>query len=165
MFQQAIPRPFLWLVTLCAILIIGVVGCGGDSDNDDDGWGGTWEIESIDGQSYEQVFEEEFGGNEVDVSVVTNDWTFYDDGTIEVESKIKIEGGAGGSEITATISQSATGTYSLSGSSYTLTLEITINFLGEAETQTDEDTGTWSRAGNTLTLTSDDGEVIAFKKK
>ena len=51
MFQQAIPRPFLWLVGLGVVLIIGVVGCGGDSD--DDGWGGTWEIESIDGKSYE----------------------------------------------------------------------------------------------------------------
>ena len=163
MFQQAIHRPFLWLVTLCAILTVGVAGCGGDSD--DDGWGGTWEIESIDGKSYEQVFEEEFGGNEVDVSIVTNDWTFYDDGTLEAEIRIKIEGGAGGSEITATISQNATGAYSLSGSSYTLTLEITINFLGEAETQTDEDMGTWSRSGNTLTLNSEEDETIVFKKK
>ena len=111
------------------------------------------------------LIKEEFGRNEVDVSVVTNDWTFNDDGTIEAETRIKIEGGQGGSEITATISQNATGTYSLSGSSYTLTLEITINFLGGTETETEEDTGTWSRAGNTLTLTSDDGEVIAFKKK
>jgi hypothetical protein len=141
-----------------------VVGCGGDSDNDD-GWVGTWEIETVDGQSYEQVFEEEFGGNEVNVSVVTNNWTFNDDGTIEAETRIKIEGGQGGSEITATISQNATGTYSLSGPTYTLTLEITINFFGEAETETDEDTGTWSRSGNTLTLNSDDGETIVFKKK
>lgn len=163
MFKQVIPRSFLWLVTPCVILIIGVVGCGGDDDEND--WGGTWAIESIDGESYELSLKEEFGGDEVDVSIVTNDWTFYDDGTLEVENKIKIEGGQGGSEITATISQNATGTYSLSGSSYTLTLEITINFLGEAEIETVEDTGTWSREGNTLTLTSDDGEVIVFKKK
>ena len=165
MFQQVSPRSFFWLVTLCVSLIIGVVGCGGDSDNDDDGWGGTWAIESVDGQSYELFLKEDFGGDEVDVSVVANEWTFNDDGTLEAENKIKIEGGAGGSEITATISQNATGTYSLSGSSYTLTLEITINFLSEAETETEEDTGTWSRTGNTLTLTSDDGEIITFKKK
>ncbi len=164
MFQQVIRRSFLWLVSICGVLIIGVIGCGGDSDNDDDGWAGTWEIETVDGQSLEQVFEEEFG-NEVDASFVTNDWTFYDDGTIEVENKIKIEGGQGGSEITATLSQTATGTYSLTGSSYTLTLEITINFLGGTETETDEDTGTWSRQGNTLTLNSDDGETTVFKKK
>ena len=163
MFGQVIPRSFLRLITLCAVLTIGIIGCGGDDDDND--WVGTWAIESIDGQSYELSIKEEFGGNEVDVSVVTNDWTFNDDGTLDVENKIKVEGGAGGSAITATVSQSATGTYSLSGSSYTLTLEITINFLGGAETETEEDTGTWSRAGNTLTLTSDDGEVITFKKK
>ena len=165
MFQQVIPRSFLWLVTLCAILTIGIIGCGGDSDNDDDGWVGTWEIESVDGQSYEQYFEEQLGGGAVNVSVVNNNWTFNDDETIEVEIQIKVEGGQGGSGITATISQNAAGTYSLSDSSYTFTLEITINFLGEAETETEEDTGTWSRSGNTLTLNSEEGETIVFKKK
>ena len=164
MFGQVSPRSFLWSVTLCVILVIGVVGCGGDDDDEND-WSGTWAIESVNGQNYELFLKEDFGRDEVDVSVVTNEWTFNDDGTLEMENKVKIEGGAGGSEITATILQSATGTYSLSGSSFTLTLEITINFLGETETQTDEDAGTWLRAGNTLTLTSDDGEVIAFKKK
>ena len=163
MFQQVIRRSFLWSVTFCVILIIGVVGCGGDDDDND--WVGTWALESVDGQSYELFLKEDFGRDEVDVSVVTNEWTFNDDGTLEVENKVKIEGGAGGSEITATILQNATGTYSLSDSSYTLTLEMTINFLGETEIQTDEDTGTWSRSGNTLTLNSEEGETIVFKKK
>ena len=163
MFQQVIPRSFLWLVSLCVVLSIGIIGCGGDDDDND--WVGTWEIDTVDGQSLDQTFDEELGEGEVNVSVVTNNWTFNDDGTIEAETRIKIEGGQGGSNITATISQNATGTYSLSGSTYTLTLEITINLFGEAETETDEDTGTWSRSGNTLTLNSDNGETIVFKKK
>ena len=35
MLGQVIPRSFLWFVSLCAILIIGIIGCGGD-DNDAD---------------------------------------------------------------------------------------------------------------------------------
>ena len=163
MFQQVIPRLFLWLVSIWAVLTIGIIGCGGDDDDNE--WGGTWAIESVDGESFEQSFEEDFGGEEINVSIITNDWTFNDDGTIEAEIRVKIEGGAGGTEITATLSQTATGTYSLSGSSYTLTLEITYNLFGGAETETEVDTGIWSRKGNTLTLTSDDGEVIVFKKQ
>ena len=164
MFQQVIiPRSFSWVVTLYAVLIIGIIGCGGDDDDNE--WVGTWEIDTVDGESFEQTLDEEWGEGEVNVSVVTNNWTFNSDGTVEVESRIKIEGAEGGSDITATISQNATGTYSLSGSTYTLTLEITINFFGEAETETEEDTGTWSRSGNTLTLNSDDGSTIVFKKK
>ena len=163
MFGQVIPRSFLWLVTLCVILIIGVVGCGGDDDESD--WVGTWSLETVDGQSLEQTSAAEFGELGIDVSIVTNSWTFNGDGTVEAEIRAKIEGEGEGVEITATLSQTATGTYSLSGSSYTLTLEITFNLLGGTETQTDEDTGTWSRQGNTLTLNSDDGETTVFKKK
>jgi len=162
MFQQAIPHSFLWLVSLCAVLIVGIISCGGDEEDNE--WVGTWAIESIDGESLEQDFEENFG-EEINISIITNDWMFNDDGTIEAEIRVKIEGGEGGTEITATLSQTATGTYSLSGSSYTLTLEITYNLFGGAETETDVDTGTWSRSGNTLTLNSDDGETIVFKKK
>ena len=62
------------------------------------------------------------------------------------------------------------GTYSLSGSNYTLTLTGG-NFTSateEVETETEFDfeeieNGTWSRSGNTLTLNSDDGSTIVFK--
>ena len=40
MFGQVIPRSFLWFVSLCAILIIGIIGCGGDDDDNE--WVGTW---------------------------------------------------------------------------------------------------------------------------
>ena len=162
MFGQVIPRSFVWFVCLCAVLSIGIIGCGGGEDEND--WVGTWAMQSVDGQSVEQSMQEDFG-DEADVSIVTNSWRFNSDGTMEAEVRVKIEGGQGGTEITATISQNTTGTYSLSGSSYTLTLEITINLFGEAETETEVDTGTWSRKGNTLTLISDEGETIVFKKK
>ena len=162
MIGQVIPGSFLWFVCLCAVLSIGIIGCGGGEDEND--WVGTWAMESVDGQSVEQSMQEDFG-DEADVSIVTNSWRFNSDGTMEAEVRVKIEGGEGGTEITATSARTAMGTYSLSGSSYTLTLEITINFLGEAATETDVDTGTWSRKGNTLTLISDEGETIVFKKK
>ena len=162
MFGQVIPRSFLWFVCLCAVLGIGIIGCGGGEDEND--WVGTWAMESVDGQSLEQSMKEDFG-EEANVSIVTNSWRFNSDGTMDAEARVKIEGAEGGTEITTTISQNATGTYSLSGSSYTLTLEITFNFFGYAETETEIDTGTWSRKGNTLTLISDEGETIVFKKK
>ena len=56
------------------------------------------------------------------------------------------------------------GTYTLSGSNYTLTpteLEGTGFFEGETTVfGSDEDTGTWSRSGNTLTLNDDDGSTL-----
>ena len=162
MCGQVIPGSFLWLVCLWAVLSIGIIGCGGGEDEND--WVGTWTMGSVDGQTVEQSMQEDYG-DEADVSIVTNSWRFNSDGTMEAEVRVKIEGGQGGTEITATISQNTTGTYSLSGSSYTLTLEITINLFGEAETETEVDTGTWSRKGNTLTLISDEGETIVFKKK
>ena len=67
----------------------------------------------------------------------------------------------GGSELVLTVSNKITGTYSLSASNYTLTMKGTL-FLDEVD---EVDTGTWSRKGSTLTLNSDDGETIVFKKK
>ena len=163
MFGQVIPRSFLWLVSLYAVLVIGIIGCGGDDDDEND-WVGTWEIESIDGENYEQFLAEEAGAEGVNVSIVTNNWTFNDDGTMEAELTVKIEAKEGGTEFSLQSSVKLMGTYSLSGSNYTLTIttegEETTFFGG-----TDEDGGTWSRSGNTLTLNSDDGEVIVFKKK
>ena len=63
MFQQVTPRSFLWLVILCAVLIIEITGCGGDDNetDDDNEWGGTWSLETFDGQTLEQVMEKELG--------------------------------------------------------------------------------------------------------
>ena len=167
MFGQVLPRSFLWLVSLCAVLTIGVTGCGGDDDDNE--WVGTWELDTIDGASVEQTLSEgeELG---IDFSITANEWTFNDDGTMEAEFGMKFEVKEEGLEFSGQGSTKMMGTYSLSGSTYTLTpteVEGTGFFEGEVEPigPTDENTGTWSRAGNTLTLTSDDGEVIVLKKK
>ena len=164
MCHQIIPRSFLWLVSLCAVLIIGIIGCGGDESSDDNGagdneWGGTWSLETFDGQTLEQVLEKELATEGITISIVTNNWTFNNDGTLEAEIGFKLGNQGGDSAIAITSSSKATGTYSLSGANYTLTLEeIPIVSLKES-------TGTWSREGNILTLSSDNSGSIAFKKK
>ena len=162
MYHQAIPRSSLWLVSLCAVFILGIIGCDGensDGDEEDNEWAGTWSLETFDGQALEQVLEQELGTEGVTVSIVTNNWTFNDDGTLEAEISFKLGNQGGDSAIAITSSTKTTGTYSLSGSNYTLTLEdIPIAALKES-------TGAWSREGNTLTLNSDNGNTIGFKKK
>ena len=143
MFQQAIPRSFLWLVSICAVLTIVFVGCGGDDDGDDNNeWVGTWSLESLDGQNYEAFWAA------LGFSIVTNSWTFHDDGTWEAQ--LTLEGVA---------AVKSMGTYSLSGSNYTAT------GLSDALEGTEADTGTWSREGNHLTITSSDGTVLVLKKQ
>ena len=92
-----------------------MVGCGGDDDDND--WVGTWEIETVDGESFEQAFAEEG----VNVSIVTNNWTFNDDGTMETEFAMKFEVKEEGFEFSGEGSIKVMGTYTLSGSNYTLT--------------------------------------------
>ena len=145
MFQQAIPRSFFWLVSIWAVLIIGTIGCGGDDDGDGDSdseWVGTWSLESLDGQNYEAFWAA------LGFSIVTNNWTFHNDGTWEAE--LILEGLA---------AVKSMGTYSLSGSNYTAT------GLSDALEGTEADTGTWSREGNHLTITSNGGTVIVLKKQ
>ena len=160
MFQQAIPRSFLWPVSLYAVLIIGIIGCvGDDSEDDDNQWVGTWSLEIFDGQTLEKVLEKELATEGVIVSIVTNNWMFNNDGTLEAEIGFRLGNQGEDSGIAITSSIKTMGTYSLSGSNYTLTLqEIPIASLKES-------TGAWSREGNTLTLNSDNGNRIAFKKK
>lgn len=170
MLGQVVHR-LMWLVGFCpVVLIIGIIGCGGDEDDDND-WVGTWSLETIDGQSFEELFEEE--GVNASIIIITNNWTFNSDGTMEVEFAVKIEVKEEGLELSAQGGIKITGTYSLSGSNYTLTpigVEGTGLYKEVAEADleivpTTGDTGTWSRRGNTLTLNSDDGAASVFKKK
>ena len=160
MYHQAIPHSFLWLVCFCGVLIIGIIGCGGNnSEEEDNEWAGTWSLETFDGRTLEQVLEQELGTEGVTVAIVTNNWTFNDDGTLEAEISFRIGNQGGDSAIAITSSTKTTGTYSLSSSNYTLTLEeIPIASLKESA-------GTWSRQGHTLTLNSDNGNTIVLKKK
>ncbi len=168
----------LWLVSLGAVLIINSINW---SEFDGDEWIGTWTLESVGGQSIQQQVEAiellvaAFGAGETDISY-TDDWTFDSDG--------KWHRDVTWSERTAskqvTTPFGFMGTYSLSGSNYMLTLTEgvctalttdTDNVKGgiiELETESDFakiDTGTWARNGGTLTLTSDGGHVLVFKKK
>ena len=184
MFQQVIARSFLWLIPLFAVLIVGIIACGGDEDDDADGnghengdvnandWVGTWKIETVNGEDYEQVFvedlEEEFGEG-VKVSIVANSYTFKNDGTLESVFTFKTAGKKGDVDVSGTLSLKGTGTYALSGSNYTITAtrqeEGTGWFEGEEESFTDDDSGTWSREGNSLTMNSDQGAAIVLKKQ
>ena len=159
MFRQEIPYSFLWLISLCAVLSIGIISCGGDDGYSD--WIGTWAVETVDGQSYEQFFQEayeQFFEEELEekVSVVTDNWTFNDDGTMEVETAVRFSGEVSSLEMT--------GTYSLSGFNYTVTLTVTKQ-TGLFDFSDNVDTGTWSRTGSTLTINSDDGTITVLKKK
>lgn len=159
-FQQVTPRSCLWFISLCTVLTMGMMACGSgnDDDDDDDDWVGTWSLETYDGQGLEQVLEEELAPEGVTISIVANNWTFNDDGSLEAEIGFRLgnQGSDSGIGLTSTIRTA--GTYSLSGSNYTLTLEeIPIASLKESS-------GTWSREGDTLTLNSDSGNNIAFKK-
>ncbi len=159
----------LWI----SLLMIGITGCGEDDDNE---WVGTWTLESIGGESVEQVLAEESEFNETDLDfsmTATYEITFDNDGVMEVEHTMKFEAKGEGLVFSGEGLMRMTGTYSISGPNYTITpmeIEVTGAFkdLGleeESVGPSDEDTGTWSRKGNTLTLNSDDGSVIVLKKR
>ena len=161
MFQQVTPRSCLWFISLCTVLAMGMIACGSgnNADDDDNDWVGTWSLETYDGQGLEQVLEQELAPEGVTISIVTNSWTFNDDETLEAEIGFRLGNQGGDSAIALTSTIKTAGTYSLSGSNYTLTLEdIPIASLKES-------TGTWNREGNTLTLNSNNGDNIAFKQK
>lgn len=161
MFQQVTPRSCLWFISLCTVLTMGMIACGSgnDADDDDNDWVGTWSLETYDGQGLEQVLEQELAPEGVTISIVTNSWTFNNDGTLEAEIGFRLGNQGSDSAIALTSTIKTAGTYSLSGSNYTLTLEeIPIASLKES-------TGTWNREGNTLTLNSNNGDNIAFKQK
>ena len=162
--KKAVRCLFLLLVSLYAVFILGLVGCG-----DDTGWSGTWALVSSDGESIEQVLRTD---PEITVSITTNKWTFSSDGTMQGELGFKFQGRQRGDAVTGTVSTKFTGTYLLSGFDYTLTMSIltvgqSITAAGVEdirETDTDEDTGTWSRTEETLILNSDYGDDLVFVK-
>ena len=163
MLQQA-NLYHLTLVSLwISLLMIGLTGCGEDEENE---WVGTWTLETINGQSFEQTLAEVFEDSEIDFSV-TATYKFDSDGVMEMDIEIEAEGEG----VSVEGSVRTIGTYSLSGSNYTFTpieiIEATGVFKDRVELlgSTEEDTGTWSRKGNTLTLTSNNGEVVGLKKK
>lgn len=181
MLLQIIGRTFLWLVPLCTVLIFGIIGCGGDEDDIEgnvDGnvkandWVGTWRVETVDGENYEQFFVDDMKtnfGEGANVSIIANRFTFNNDGMLESEFAFKVSGKIGDDDISGTLSLKGTGTYSLSGTNYTTTAtrqeEGTGWFEGDQESFTEDDSGTWLKDGSNLTLNSIQGAVIVLKEQ
>jgi len=157
------PRSFLWFVHLCTVLIITVIlGCnegggsgslfGGDYEDNDNEWVGTWELTTVDGQSWERFLAED-GAN---VSILTNNWEFFNDGTLEVIVEFQIETEE---DVIIPVVHEAGGTYILTDTGYTL------KFNGVGTDFFQNSTGTWLSTRHTLKLTSDDSTIVRFTKK
>lgn len=84
---------------------------------------------------------------------------------MEAEVAFELEYKDERTEIQAKVSIEYMGTYSLTGSDYTLVMKIETGGPFGDTSESEEDAGTWSRKGNTLTLNSDDGTTIVFKNK
>ena len=140
-----------------------------------DEWVGTWSLELVDGERFEQrVWAESFSHKDRETATFINNWTFNDDGT--VQSKVGFTTRDKRSAVTSL--STFEGIYTLSGENYRLLWTppatkdsplLTALFIllhavrGEDKGQ---DTGTWNRQGDTLTIIStDSGEVMVFKKK
>ncbi|MDE0298957.1 MAG: lipocalin family protein [Candidatus Poribacteria bacterium] len=162
-----------WLVSLCTVLAIGFIGCGdGDSEGDNE-LVGTWRLESVDGATIQQTIDQfkqlaAAFGQELEISY-TEDWTFESDGMWRRESTLVAPNDAGEVE---TSSFEATGTYSLSGSSYSITIMGTTGADPTEDIQADIDfdfadiiNGTWSIDGGTLTLTGAGGTTLGFERQ
>ena len=126
---------------------------------EDNVWVGDWELQTIDGASLEEHFESDFEG--IDLSVVSNRWTFHEDETWDMEIGIDFKVAEAGIAITSSTIINFMGTYSLSGSNYTLSFmsHEENGFFGSDEL----DTGTWLRDGATLILYSDGDIIVVFK--
>ena len=181
--QRATPFLCPVFVCLCAISVLGLSGCGDDEGSND--WVGTWKLDTVDGEDFEQSFIQVFvdvqvfvdEGSEVNVSLLANNWTFDGNGTFEMEFAFSYEAEEDGVQVEDINSMKIMGTYSLSGSNYTLTREKTTVsgglftialILGTFDTEEDEadiETGTWSRKGDTLTLTRENDTVSVYKRK
>ena len=82
--------------------------------------GGTWAVETLDGLSPEESIIEAAGVDGVDLDITTNEWTFDSDGTMEWTTGVECEAKEEDLTISAEGSITITGTYTLSGSNYTL---------------------------------------------
>lgn len=160
-----------WLVSLCAVLAIGFIGCGGGDSETDNDLVGTWTLESVDGATIQETIDQfkqlaAAFGQVLEISY-TEDWTFESDGMWRRASTLVAPNDTGEVE---TNSFEATGTYSLSGSNYSITItgttgvDVTENIQANIDFDfADIINGTWSISGSTLTLTGEGGTTLGFK--
>ena len=135
------------------VYLLAFLGCG----YDDNPWSGTWELVTVDGESVEQLISKR------GATIVTNRWTFDNNGTMQAKLTLLMFQGREEYLVTLIV----TGTYSLSSSSYIVTMKIdvtegSLRNYPENTADTAIDTGIWYRTGNTLTLNRD--EVLVFRK-
>ena len=119
---------------------------------------GRWAVQSIDGDPIDKVFgdDELFEGAEI---LGVSEWTFYDDGRWHWVTAFET-----GTEdpFSSSFSFKIGGTYTITGSSYTLIFDEETIALLEIEPSDATTTGTWIKVGSTLTLSHDDGTVIVM---
>ncbi len=215
MFGKVDFRYFLWLVCFGAVLGIGITGCGGDEEDDENGdessglpewYGPKWYLVSINGKEMSDILDEDeieklekrqfiddekahfldvgdilitdeslqnFPVDHVETvtlptSVLTFDIYFSFTGTVGVSVAYKTK--LDDSDVYRTRLTYDQSTYSFSGSRYTITAKLTINFgyhrdvgfvLESVESTT---TGTWSVKEDTLRLIRDDGMTAVFSR-
>lgn len=163
----------LWLVSLYTVLTIGFIGCGDADSEDDNELVGTWTLESVDGATIQQTIDQfkqlaAAFGQEIEISY-TEDWTFESDGVWRRALTLVAPNDAGEVE---TNSFEATGTYSLTGSNYSITITGTTGVDPTENIQANIDfdfakvlNGTWSINGDALTLTGAGGTTLGFKRQ
>ena len=153
------------------LLLLFIIGCTRNDqsvspESPENEWIGRWARDTFEGLPLAEWVKEVEQDEGVSITITANSWTFSSDGSMEIE--FAFEGGS------LQGSFKWTGTYSLSGSNYTITItesKTTGVFSaeeGNAESATGvfTTTGTWYRQGNTLTINfGDDGDPIILRKK
>ena len=162
-----------WLVSLCTVLAIGIISCGDGDSEDENELVGTWTLESVDGATIQQTIDQfkqlaAAFGQDLEISYTEN-WTFESDGMWRRESTLVAPNEAGEVE---TSSFEAIGTYSLSGSNYSITITGTTGVDPTEDIQADIDfdfadiiNGTWAIDGSALTLTGAGGTTLDFERQ
>ena len=193
MFRQIVVRLFLGIVGVCGI--IGLIGCdnfealivgvidGDPIEPEDDGWIGTWALDSYQGFSalealaeYDDYDDEDWTFLDADGSVVDGDlrgkaiaafwsgegvtgydgsisYSFYDDGTVTIEVVIRLQVQVEDIQGVLVGKDEIPGNYLLSGSAYT------------TEIADEVETGTWGRTGDTLILNPDEADGSTVLKE
>lgn len=165
MFATRISRSCLWLISLCAVLSLGLNDCGEDDSGKENGWVGTWSLHTVDRQDWGTLFLS-FGA-----TVDYNKWTFHDDGTWEVELTVSDRREQWAEQMSGAYSITDT-TFSISSPDpgfsfyFSISTEFSIDESLDSEQSSEpkEETGTWVRGGNTLALTRSDGQILVFEK-
>lgn len=151
-----------------AFLFSSVVLCGCDAlvdivitEPEENDLVGVWTIETIDGQTWAEAYSFE---GEIALADSFSIWTFYPDGEFELLLGWTPAPNSAGVFYLPQIYFRIGGTYAVTGSSYTMTVRESIGFFDMAEGD-ETMSGTWSREGDTLTLTDNEGTVIVLRER